>query len=151
MDSEVIREAKQEDIPRIVEIGREFLLSGPYKEIIEDNPEAASQLAERLMSLPESARVLVSYDEGKVTGVLAFIVYPHFYSGVTTGQEICWIVDPAHRQSLDSICLLRAAQRMAREMGAKYMQFSAPEGTNVGKLYELSGYSVIETGYQKRL
>lgn len=145
----MIREALASDIERIVEMGRQFLLEGPYKDVIEDHPERPVELAHYLMTLP-TAKILVSEDDGKVEGVVAFHVYPHFYSGVTTAQELIWYCTPKVRTSFTPICLMRAAQRIAKDMGAKYMQFTAPTH-EVGKLYELSGYKQIEVGYQKEL
>jgi hypothetical protein len=145
----MIREAMATDVARIVEMGRQFLLEGPYKDIIEDHPEIPTALAEKLLALP-NAKILVSVDDGRVEGVVAFILYPHFYSGIQTAQELIWYCTPEVRHSFTPICLMRAAQRIAKEMGAKYMQFTAPT-VEIGKLYEMSGYSQIEVGYQKRL
>lgn len=133
----------------MVELGRRFLLEGPYKDIIEDHPEIPTGLAEKLLAL-QNAKVLVVEETGRVEGMMAFIVYPHFYSGVSTAQELIWYCTVEARKSFAPICLMRAAQRMAKEMGAKYMQFTAPT-TEVGKLYEMSGYTMIEVGYQKEL
>jgi len=144
-----IREATDSDIPRIVEMGRRFLHEGPYRDVIEDNPEVSIALAHKRIDSP-GAKVLVSEEEGIVNGVLAFILYPHFYSGKMTAQELIWYVLPEARQSLIPICLLRAAQRIAKEMGAKYMQFTAPT-PEIGRMYEICGYKQIEVGYQKEL
>ena len=145
----MIREATASDIPRIVEMGRQFLLDGPYRDVIEDHPEQPAKMAEMLLGMP-SAKILVSDEKGELNGVVAFYIYPHFYSGVPTSQELIWYVSPEARKSFTPICLMRAAQRVSREMGAKYMQFTAPT-PEVGKLYEMSGYKQIETGYQKEL
>lgn len=148
----MIREATTQDIPRLIEMGRQFLLSGPYKDVIEDHPETPRQLAEKLLGLPESAKVIVAENRGAISGVLAFIVYPHFYSGRPTAQEIIWLTDPEERKKFpfDGIALFSYAQKVAKEMGAEYMQFTAPTH-EVAQLYELKGYTQIEVGYQKRL
>lgn len=145
----MIRKATEADVREIVELGRQFLLDGPYKDIIEDHPQVPTELAHKLLSLPETACILVDDDHG-LNGIVAFIIYPHFYSGVLTAQEIIWYVKPEARNSFVPIALMRAAERNAREMGAKYMQFSAPT-ENVGKLYEMCKYKQIEVGYQKEL
>lgn len=138
------------DIARIIEMGRSFLLEGPYKDIIEDHPEVPTELAHKLMGL-QNAKILVLVEEGRVEGVCAFILYPHFYSGRPTAQELIWYCTPeARKHGFDTLALFRRAQRDAKEMGAEYMQFTAPT-PEVGKLYEMAGYAQIEVGYQRRL
>lgn len=146
----MIRDAVESDIPQIVELGRKFLLEGPYKDIIEDHPEVPTELAHKLLDL-SSARVLVLENGEKIEGVLAFIIYPHFYSGMQTAQELIWYVLPeARHKAFDVLAMVRMAQRLAKQMGAKYMQFTAPT-PDVGLLYEHMGYKQIEVGYQKEL
>lgn len=133
----------------MVEMGRDFLLNGPYREIISDNPQQAVRFANILLDTP-GAKVLVDEEAGQVKGMIAFYLFPHFYSGEMTAMELIWYVDPAERKSFCGIALLRAAERIAREMGARYMQFTAPS-EHVGRIYELAGYRPIEIGYQKAL
>jgi len=149
MVSPVIRDAERADIPRIIEMGRKFLLEGPYKDIIEDHPEVPTALAYRLLEMP-NAKVLVLVDTGRVEGFIGIVVLPHFYSGRTTAHEMIWYVTPEIRKTFGAICLLRAAQRSAKEMGAEYMQCTAPL-PEIGRMYEMCGYSQVEVAYQKRL
>lgn len=150
MSSEfVVRDAAVSDIPEMVAMGREFLLSGPYKDVIEDNPEAATRLAHDLIE-KYPAKVLVSESGNHLTGIVAFIVYPHFYSGNLVAQELIWFVRKEARRSFTPICLFRAAERKARELGAHDMQFTAPT-EDVAKFYQACGYHQIEIGFQRSL
>ena len=150
----MIREATPADIPRIIEMGRKFLLSGPYRDIMPDNPEVATSLAEKLVAYPK-AKVLVAEKEGKVIGVFAFVIYPHYYSGLSTAGELIWFVEREHRRMTsfsDSIPirLLDESEKLAKEMGAVQMQLTAPT-VEVGALYKRRGYRQVEIGFQRAL
>ena len=150
----MIREATEADIPRILEMGRRFLAEGPYHGEIEDNPEVSERLVQILVQNP-NAKILVSDEDGALTGLVVFLFYAHYFSGKPTAGELIWFVEPEHRRGFTGIALLRAAQRIAKEMGATSMQFTAP-ATNtadpkVGKMYEILGYHPVEVSYQKRL
>ena len=149
----MIREARPEDVPAIVGMGRDFLHDGPYRKFIEDKPDIATQLVHRLIvEFADRSKILIAEEDGKPIGVVAFMLYPHFYSGELTAQELIWYVKPEARNSFVPIALFRAAERLARELGAKQMQFSAPNPTEtVKKFYEVAGYELMELGYQKAL
>ena len=144
-----IREAVEADIPRILEMGARSLAEGPYRDYIADNADAAAALALGAIGM-KGGRILLYEKCGQVVGLLAFFVFPHWFSGELTGEEAMWYVEPEHRQSLIAVALFRAGERIAREMGAKRMQFTAPTRA-VGRMYELLGYKELEVGYQKDL
>lgn len=150
----MIRDAIEADIPRVLEMSRRFLAEGPYRDDITDNEELTNALALRLVQSPDS-RVLVSDEGGELTGLVVMLVYPHYFSGEKTAGELIWYVEPEHRQSWAGIALARAAERVAREMGATTIQFTAPATAsadpNVAKMYELLGFHAVETTYSRRL
>jgi hypothetical protein len=129
-------------------MGRKFLLNGPYKDIIVDNPEAPTKLAHKLLSIP-NAKVLVADDHGILAGVIAIYIYEHFYSGEMTADELIWYVEPTYRGQV-SLELLWAAERKAQEMGAIRMHLTAPT-EEVGQIYKYCKYRQIEVGYQALL
>jgi hypothetical protein len=144
----MIREAKAADIPRITEMGSRSLREGPYKDLVGDNPEQTGKLALEVMT---KGMILVAEEEdGTISGLLAFIVFPHYFSGELTAGEVMWYVEPEFRKSFTSLALLRGAERMARGFGAKYMQFTAPT-SEVGRAYEALNYKQVEVSFQKAL
>jgi GNAT superfamily N-acetyltransferase len=146
---EAIREATLLDVPRIVELGRKFLADGPYKDQV-DNPEQAMRFACSLVDNPKAA-VLVAEQAARVVGVLAFIIYPHYFTGQLTANEMIWYIEPEARKGGIGMRLMWAGERLAKAMGAIRMQFTAPTA-EVGKLYErFCGYHQIEVGYEKVL
>lgn len=145
----MIREARNADIPRIVEMGARSLREGPYRDLVGDNPQQTAALAISVIQ-NQNAKLLVDEQDGELAGLLAFVIFPHYFSQEPTAGEVMWYVEPEKRQSLIAVCLLRAAERLAREMGAVRMQFTAPTA-EVGRAYEALGYKPIEVNYQKAL
>ena len=144
----MIREAIGQDIPRIIELGYEFLSLGPYKGQMEENPLQALKCTTEFLAMP-NMKILVAEENGTVYGVFAMMVYTHPFSAQLTAVELIWYVEEKHRGQA-SMELLWAAERMAHEMGAKWFQLTAPSA-NVGKIYERLKYSPIETSYQAKL
>ncbi|KKN66887.1 hypothetical protein LCGC14_0466620 [marine sediment metagenome] len=145
----MIREATPADIPRIIEMGRNFLLSGPYREIIADNPEVPLELAKKLVTNPQ-ARILVEEQEGKLVGVFCFILFPHYYSGLMTAGELIWYVEPEARKTMAGLRLKWEAETLAKKLGAVQMHLTCP--IDQDELFsKLSGYKKVETGYQRTL
>jgi hypothetical protein len=143
-----IRLAEENDFPRIIELGRRYLLEGPYKEQITDNPEAVERFIFWLFK-QDNARIIV-FEEDGVQGVLAFFLYPHYFGGELCANELIWCVEKEHRGK-GSMELLWAAERMAYDMGAVRMQLTAPT-VEIGKFYaRCKGYSIVEVGYQAKL
>lgn len=145
----MIREATPADIPRIIEMGRNFLLSGPYRDIIADNPEVPLALAKKLVTNPQ-ARILVEEQEGKLVGVFCFILFPHYYSGLMTAGELIWYVEPEARKTMAGMRLKWEAEILAKKLGAVQMHLTCP--VDQEKLFsKLSGYVQVETGYIRKL
>ncbi len=142
-----VREAKAEDIPVIVAMGREFLKTGPYSDQL-DNPSQAKDIAELVL---KNGHILVSESDGSVNGMFAFIVFPHYYTGELTAGEMIWYVKPESRAGGVALRLLAEAEKMCRSIGVKRMQLTAPS-EEVGKLYKYcGGYKKMEVTYQRVL
>lgn len=143
----MIRLATLADIPRIVELGSQSLLEGPYKKAA-DRPDLTGQFARRVIE--HLGRVLLWEENGEITGLLGFIVSNHPYTGERTAQEVMWFVLKERRAGGAGIKLLWEAEEQARTMGAKTMQVTSPLET-VASIYRRFGYSFMETAFQKEL
>lgn len=149
----MIREATKDDMTRVVEMGRRFLLEGPYKKHLADNPKAAEEFGLKVM-LP-LGRILVSEESGCINGVFAFLLSPHCFSGEMTATEFIWYVEPESRKMRGfgdgiSTQLFDAAEKLAKDLGAKRIQMTAPTEM-VGSFYKRRGYEQIEVAYQRSL
>src|SRR5437762_11638475 len=102
----MIREAREADLGRLVEMGQRFLRESSYKTHLSDNPEQMRKLAK---DLTERNSVLVAEEDGQLIGMLGFLVYPHFLSGDLTVGEVFWYVEPEHRGA--GVRLLRETEK----------------------------------------
>lgn len=147
----MIRLAESKDVPRIVELGSISLLEGSYRDTLADAPEVTGALAQRLLTM-ENARILVLDIDGKLLGLFAFLLIPHYYSGEKTGTEIMWYVEPEARAGHNyGLELLWAAEKMAAAWGAVHFQLTAPTDAMCAMYSKLRGYSKVETSFQRGL
>ena len=144
----MIREATQGDIPQIVKLISRSLVDGPYAGKIKDNPEQTAMLASKIIE--SLGKILLCEEDGKSTGLLAFIVLPHYMSGEMIADELAWYVEPEARIGGAALRLLWEAEKLAHEMGATRIKFSAPN-QEVAHLYSRFGFKPIETVYVKEL
>jgi predicted N-acetyltransferase YhbS len=142
-----IREASAADLDAIVELGSRSLRDGPYAGVIKDVPAQARKFALQVM---QGGKILLGEDEGKIIGLLGFIVANHHFSEQRYAVELMWYVLPEHRKGAMGLKLLWEAEKQANEMGAEDMCFSAPND-DVAALYARFGYRKLETTYMKSL
>lgn len=143
-----IREAREADIPQLVEMGLRFISEGPYREKIKQNPERLSSLTEMLITNSDG-KIFVLERGSKLTGMIGLLVYLHPMSGEWVAGELAWWVEPNSRGS-SGVRLLKRAERWAREAGAEILQMIAPS-EHVASFYVRMGYEHIEDIYHLRL
>jgi GNAT superfamily N-acetyltransferase len=146
----MIRAAKPEDVPEIVRLGSQSLAEGPYAGMLKDTSKHSAEFALTIILGSNGKVLLYETDEGKVAGMLGFIIFPHHFTKETTATEIIWYVEPAARHEGGAIKLLWEAEKQAKEMGAILMNFTAPD-ERVGAIYERFGYKKLEVTYMKEL
>jgi GNAT superfamily N-acetyltransferase len=140
-----IRLAGVDEVERLVEMGERFHRESSYKEHVAHNHEQMIALATNLVA---AGNILVMEFNGALVGMIGFMVLPHFLSGEVIGIEVFWWLEPEHRG--EGKKLLKAAEDLARERGAKRMQMIAPN-ERVGVLYRRMGYEFVESAFQKTL
>jgi GNAT superfamily N-acetyltransferase len=146
----LIRAATPSDVPRIVQLGSRSLQDGPYAGMLKDTPERSAEYALQVINGANGKVLLYENEEGKVSGLLGFIIFPHYFTQELTATEIIWYVEPEQRKGGGAMHLLWEAEKEAKSMGAKRMGFTAPT-SEIGNIYERFGYKAIETTYQKEL
>lgn len=147
----MIRQATEQDIPDIVKLGSQSLIDGPYKGIIKDTPEKSAETAMQVIKAAGGKVLLYEDDDThEVNGMLAFIIYPQIFTGEMTANEIVWYLKPDARKGGGAIKLLWEAEKLAKEMGAIYMAFTAPT-SEVAALYKRWGYAQVEVSFMKKL
>jgi len=144
----LIRIATLDDIPAIVALGSRSMVDGPYAGKAKDNPEQSARLARYIIE--GVGRVFLWELNGHACGIMALILFDHHFTADKTVQELIWYVEPEHRRSSAGLDLYIEAKKWAREMGAKFLQFSAPT-EQVGQMYVRDGFDKMEVLYQKEL
>ena len=141
----MIRLATKEDIPRLVEMGQRFRAHSTYSQYLADNPEQMAKLGQQLIDVDG---LLISERDGKIIGMMGFILHNHFLSGEKVAGEVFWWMEPEYRG--DGLRLLHEAERRSKAAGAKYMHMIAPT-EQVETIYKRLGYQYVEATYQKSL
>lgn len=150
-----IRNARVEDIPRLVEWGEEFWNHTYFKQV-QDEPycgEAVGDLCRGLIEGEDGYILVVVDDEDDVRGFALCITYPFVFNpAIKMSGELAWYIDPTLRGGKLGLYLLKLAEKIAKFMGVKYMtMISMEHSMDVGPLYERAGYMKTESTYVKEL
>lgn len=136
----MIREAVAGDIPRIVEMGREFHALSPWRAVPFD-PEAVAAFAARLI---EGGVILIS-DTGMLGGVLSPL---YFNPAHAIAVEMFWWAKGGGG------ALREAFEAWASERGAWAGQMGVlgnEHAEAMGQMLQRHGYRLVESGYMKEL
>jgi GNAT superfamily N-acetyltransferase len=120
----------------------------------EGYPAAASTIGARIERFTASnGQVLVAEDAGEILGFVAVHVMPRFEHDDTIGRVLALVVDAGARGRGVGHDLMAAADEVARQAGAAFIEVTAahhrPEARH---LYESLGYDATVTAYlRKRL
>lgn len=143
----MIREATLDDVPRLVEMGCEFINGSRYRAAVKPDPASIAQMIRGLIELPYGL-VLVSDMSGEVTGMIGVIATMHPMSSEAVMSEMFWYVTPEHRGH--GVRLLKAAEAWGRAHGVKKAIMISPT-KKVSAFYRRAGYSLLETQFIKSL
>ena len=151
MDSRLIKDASQSDVPQIVELARKFHAVSGY-----ENIEFDEETVENLLSASiEQGLCPIGVVDDKIVGFLAGLSYPAILNAnVMVGTEIAWWVEPEFRGKKIAIQLLLRAEESARAKGLYCWSMMCLEKLNADGLeniYERLGYEKAERTYLRIL
>lgn len=135
----MIRKASADDLPRILELGAEFLALGPYAWVPLDR-EAFSTF---VLSLLEVGVIFLS-DDGLIAGCLSPF---YFNPSVVMAAELFWFA------RTDGRALRQALEDWAKERGCVALTCSGlanDREATIRKLYARAGYDATEVAFVKR-
>lgn len=147
----MIRHAKPDDVPALLEMGRAFNEEAGYSASV---PFCAESFAVTLGALGRAELLIVAEKEGIVVGMAAADVGPSICNhGVRVGRETFWYVRPDHRKGIGKK-LLSALECAALKHGATFFDVVAEDGKRseaLARIYRAASYSPTERTFRKRL
>ncbi len=149
----MLREARHDDILRMVELGRQFFAEAGLTDFMEYDEESAAGTFFGLIDNPDGA-VFVMEVDGQVVGGVGAILAPHYFNlQHKSGQELFWYVDPQHRGGRESLQMLKTVQSWAKDRGAETLVLARMKTSPsaVGVLYERMGFGQMETYHMGRI
>lgn len=147
----MVRPARAEDVPELVDLGRAFYATAALSEFM---PFDAEVLTRHFLALLTSVAIgfFVVERDARVVGMAMVAITPTYYSSELLAQEAFWYVDPKYRGSFDSLRLFSALEKWARSKGAAVLMMSAlSSNSGVSRIYERRGYVPQEAAFVKGL
>lgn len=135
----MIKRATLEDLPRIVELGGEFLAFGPYAWVPLDR-EAFADAATKMI---EVGAIFLAED-----GLIGGVLYPFYFNpAVKLAAELFWYSPKNGRQLREAFEAWAQAEGCA---GVTCSGLANEREATVRKLFGRSGYQATEIGFVKR-
>lgn len=147
-----IRPANEADIPAMLTMGRRFFDASGYGRFTEFNEGVLAETFRRLID--SDTGVIWVADAGPLVGFTGGLLYPFYFSGRLTGQELFWWVDEEYRGGGVARDLFKALESWAKSLGAETFGMVALEALSperVGGMYQKAGYVPAEHAYMRRL
>lgn len=141
----MIREATEDDIPVLLEMGRRFAAAARLDELSGYDDDSARATFEYLVSDPQG--VLLVMDGGAAGAIIHPVLFNRSHM---TASELFWWVDPDQRGG--GLRLFRALQDMVRERGAASLQMTTITGLGddtLARLYERGGFRATDRNFLK--
>ncbi len=143
----MIRWATKEDVPALLVMAEQFM-EEYYSETLPFNAESMTTLLEGLIENP-SGFLLVSEHQEKVVGTIGVLAYDHPFTGQACSSELFWWMEPEARGNIDSMRLLRHAEKWVKTNRIPWMHMVAPND-RLKSFYKRLGYSELETHFYKK-
>lgn len=147
----MIRYATEDDLPRSIEIGIEFIKSGYYSHLPID-VKTMHEHASRALYEDHWLYLVDEIDGAQVGFFSAHIEQTMFGPGLIAYQDLMY-VQPEYRRGKTAIKFLKAFEGWAREMGCMNLYFapSVHVDERFDKLARRSGFEYIGPQYGKKL
>lgn len=150
----MLRIAKEQDHPTVVEMSRAFFKDTQYGSLEIDEAGHNTTVSSFLNPEDRDKICLLFEADGKPVGCIAGQVTPIPFLNRKVASECIWWVHPDYRGTLAGVELLAAFEYWAGLQGANFMQMMCMPDTT-GKLldrfYTRRGYRLTELTYTKEL
>jgi len=112
------------------------------------------ELARRLLSSSGQGGILVAEHEGKIAGMLSFLVAEYFFGNDRFASDLCVYVTPEYRGGSAFFRLLVAFEAWATDLCVQELILGTSTGVgqaNTVRALERLGYKQFSTGLLKRV
>jgi GNAT superfamily N-acetyltransferase len=141
-----IRDATEQDLDAIVELGLEMHAESSYRDLRFDPGKVRSFMS----GLIVTQYVRVYEKDGQLLGGMAGLITPTWFSDDLSATDIALMVSKEHRGSLIAVRLIKDFVRWATDRGATQIRPGVTTGA-VGdagaRLYEALGFEAVGTTY----
>jgi GNAT superfamily N-acetyltransferase len=146
----IVREAKQDDIPRILELYQQLSLNPAEQESLQVYPEHGEK-AFREMAEMENYHLLVAEKDGEVVGTTVLVILPGLAHGISHwGVVEFMVVNEAHRSQGIGQALMDRATELAQAAGCyKIMLGSNKKRKDAHRFYRRAGYEATHEGFTR--
>jgi L-amino acid N-acyltransferase YncA len=147
----MIRPATNDDIPRIIELGRLLHQSSSYAAMEFDEGMAASFIEQLISGV---GVVFVAEIDGVVVGGIAGGITEQWFSSELLAFDYSFFIDPKTRSGITATKLVRAFTEWARLKGAKHIQIGITTDINVegtSRFYRALGFEDAGLFFNKEL
>lgn len=149
----MIREAIQDDLGRLVEMGEAFFAYSAFAPFVAYDPEQAAAVLSGLIDSPDAV-VLVAELDGEVAGALVGALSSAWFNPTKRmAVELAWWLDPKHRHGTVGVRLMRRFEQWAQSRFADVLVMSdlVIDGSEpLGDLMTRAGYTYVERSHMKR-
>ena len=132
-----LRAAVEKDIPALLGLAKRMHGESPRFSRLTFAPEKCEALLQALTSGKVAGGVLVAEKAGIIVGMVAGFVVEHFFGIEKTASDLAIYVAPEHRGGLIAAKLIRAFERLVRELGAVEVTLGISTELNVERTVEL--------------
>ena len=144
----LVREAKDTDIPRILELYRQLAMTPEELESVQAKPEFSREMFREMTDL-EGYHLLVAEVDDEVVGTTVLVILPGLAHGISRwGVVEFMVVNEAHRSLGIGQALMDHAGELARESGCyKIMLGSNKKRSDAHRFYRKAGYEATHEGF----
>jgi GNAT superfamily N-acetyltransferase len=145
-----IREARPDDIPRILELYQQLAMNPTELESLQVHPEHGEK-AFREMAEMDNYHLLVAETDGEVVGTTVLVILPGLAHGISHwGVVEYMVVNEDHRSRGIGQALLDHAAELAEAAGCyKIMLGSNKKRHDAHRFYRRAGYEATHEGFTR--